>query len=387
MQSGQLSRLLSLLLSVVGMFSGSLHVFAQDTRPETRAIWVTRGEYRTADDIREIMRNCARLNLNVILFQIRGNGTAFYNSPFEPWADELGGKDPGFDPLAVAVEESHRAGLELHAYVNVMPGWRGKVPPTSSIQLYRNHLDWFAVDSLGRHEPLTDTYVTLSPGIPEVQDYLAAICVDLAKRYSVDGIHLDYIRYLGAGYSYDKPSVNRFVSSYGKTPLELPESWNQFRRDQVTEVVRKISHGAKAVKPNLRISVAALRVYSRAYSLYFQDVRAWLKEGLVDDEYNMLYVADSSQFSTILQDGLQHASGRKVFPGIGVRNLSPVQLTDEILITRRLGAKGFALFSYGALFPVSFRRGNRSEPEGNRFEELQRALLEGPFKEKVRPAW
>ena len=73
---------------------------------DVRAIWVTRFEYRTEREVRTIVANSAALGFNTILFQVRGQADAYYRSPFEPWAERLGGRDPGFDPLAVACAEA-----------------------------------------------------------------------------------------------------------------------------------------------------------------------------------------------------------------------------------------------------------------------------------------
>ncbi|MCA9254761.1 MAG: family 10 glycosylhydrolase, partial [Phycisphaerales bacterium] len=104
-----------------------------------RAIWVTRWDYRQAEDIPRIMDNCANAGFNTVLFQVRGNGTAFYDSPYEPWAEEFDFKNPGYDPLRDACREAHDRGLELHAWVNVMPAWRGPAEPAAKDQLYHAH--------------------------------------------------------------------------------------------------------------------------------------------------------------------------------------------------------------------------------------------------------
>jgi uncharacterized lipoprotein YddW (UPF0748 family) len=231
---------------------------------------------------------------------------------------------------------------------------------------------------------MTDHYVSLSAGIPEVQDHIVAICSDIVKRYDVDGIHLDYIRYSGPKYSYDKPSVERFTKLHGKSPIEMPQEYAQFRRDQVTSIVRKVSGAVKAVKPEVRLSVAALRIYSRAYGLYFQDARGWLRDGLVDEVFNMLYVPDIDTFSSILVDGVKAVPGKLLYPGIGVMNLSPEKLAEQIHRTRELGSKGFALFSYQRLFPVVYQPD--SSASAPRSQQLQKALLDGPLKEKARMA-
>ena len=95
---------------------------------EVRAIWVTRWDYRSAGDIRTIIQNCKSLGLNRIYFQVRGRSDAFYRSSHEPWAEELGGLDPGFDPLAIAVSEAGKNAMQLHAWANVLAGWKGKIP-------------------------------------------------------------------------------------------------------------------------------------------------------------------------------------------------------------------------------------------------------------------
>ncbi len=91
----------------------------------TRAIWVTRFDTKTAADVQGAIRNCADAGFNHVMFQARGHGVAHYRSALEPWADELGGVDPGYDPLDVACREAHALGMKLHAWINVMPSWRG----------------------------------------------------------------------------------------------------------------------------------------------------------------------------------------------------------------------------------------------------------------------
>ena len=117
---------------------------------EIRAIWVTRWDYKTAADIRVIFSNCRSVGLNRVYFQVRGRSDAFYKSSLEPWAEELGGKDPGFDPLEVAVVEARKSSLELHAWVNVLAGWKGRKPPGNKTHLFHTHPDWFLKDRSGK---------------------------------------------------------------------------------------------------------------------------------------------------------------------------------------------------------------------------------------------
>jgi len=89
-------------------------------KPEVRATWVTRWDYKKPEDIEKIVKNVRDYHFNLLLFQVRGNATAFYPSKIEPWAWELTGgdpstlgKDPGWNPLAVACSEAHARGVEL----------------------------------------------------------------------------------------------------------------------------------------------------------------------------------------------------------------------------------------------------------------------------------
>ena len=97
-----------------------------------RCIWVDRWDYRSADDVRRIVADCQRAGFTTLLWQVRGNGTVYYPSNLEVWAEPFQFKDPGFDPLAVAVQEAHAHGLRLQAWFNVMPGWTGDQEPAGS---------------------------------------------------------------------------------------------------------------------------------------------------------------------------------------------------------------------------------------------------------------
>jgi uncharacterized lipoprotein YddW (UPF0748 family) len=79
--------------------------------------------------VRTCIANAARGGFDTVLFQVRGNGTVFYRSSLEPWAEEFDHQDPGFDPLAIACQEAKRLGVSIHAWINAVPGWRGDQPP------------------------------------------------------------------------------------------------------------------------------------------------------------------------------------------------------------------------------------------------------------------
>ena len=230
-------------------------------QPPVRALWITRFDYTTPEDVSSIVSNVAAAGFTDIFFQVRGNATAFYRSEREPWAYELSGSrvervgtDPGWDPLQRALDTARPHGLRVHAYINVLPGWKGlEDPPAAAGQLWTAHPEWFMVDSLGgKMLPTSGWYAFINPVLPEVREHLRGIVGELC-RYDVDGIHLDYIRYpydyrlvapqrypdatdeeilRHADFSYDPVSQAALFKRYGWNVSK--KSITKFRCDSIT---------------------------------------------------------------------------------------------------------------------------------------------------------
>lgn len=325
-----------------------------------RAIWVTRWDYKSPRDISVIMENCRRAGFNTVLFQVRGNGTVFYRSKIEPWAEELGGRDPGFDPLAVAVREAHRRGMGLHAWVNVIPGWRGKDPPNNRRQLYHARAGWFWRDERGRREPL-GWYNNLNPCWPEVRRYLAAVMKEIVANYPVDGLHMDYIRFpnewnnaypVGArvpDYPRDPRTLALFRQATGKTPDQAPAQWNAWRAEQINRLVNRISRTVRRTKPGVILSAAVGSEPAEAKRRHFQDARRWIERGWVDAVFPMNYEADMESFRRRLAIWSSIGSGALVVTGIMFDRRDPAVITEQLERARRAGGH-FAAFAYNSLF-------------------------------------
>ena len=332
-----------------------------------RAIWVTRWDYKTPSEIARVMDNCKTAGFNTVLFQVRGNGTAFYRSRIEPWADELGGRDPGFDPLAVAIKEAHRRGLSLHAWVNVIPGWRGDKPPRNPRQLYNAHPDWFWRDAAGRRQPL-GWYVSVNPCYPEVRRYLTAVMHEIVANYPVDGLHFDYIRFpnewndsypTGArvpDYPRDARTLAMFRRATGKTPQQAPEQWNGWRTAAITAVVRDVRRMMLKVRPGAALTVAVGASPEEAKRRHFQDARRWIEEDLVDAVFPMNYDADMGTYSRRL--ALWAAGQRRtpVVTGIMFDKRNGQTVAAQIEVATQT-ARHFSAFAYNSLFERLDRQG------------------------------
>lgn len=337
-----------------------------------RAIWVTRWDYKSPRDIVKIMKNCQKSGFNTVLFQVRGNGTVFYRSKIEPWADELGGRDPGFDPLAVACREAHRRGLSLHAWVNVIPGWRGDKPPTNPRQLYHTRPEWFWRDAKGRRQP-PGWYVSLNPCYPEVRAYLVSVMREIVANYPVDGLHMDYIRFpnewndsypRGAtvpDYPRDPRTLALFKRQTGQTPRSSPTQWNQWRSEKITLIVAATRAMIAEVNPRVKLSAAVGAAQARARRNHFQDVRRWLALRLLDAVYPMNYEKDMGAFTRRLKTWSAMRPGIPVVTGVmfDKRRSTAVKAQIKQIGQSLRGGPHFAAFAYNSMFERLDKRGRR----------------------------
>ncbi|MEI6892753.1 MAG: family 10 glycosylhydrolase [Pontiella sp.] len=349
------------------------------TYPLVQALWVTRFDYSTALDVEQIIENVGQAGFTDVFFQVRGNGTAYYESKLEPWAHELSGNqlpmlgtNPGWDPLQLALDTARPYGLRVHAYINVLPGWKGRIdPPVQAKQLWTAHPDWFMVDSLGdKMLPSSGWYSFINPVIPAVRAHLRGIVEELCA-YDVAGIHLDYIRYpydyqiiadqlyptatpeelaRRSEFSYDAVSQSALYHKYG---WEVTKSQiEEFRRDSITRVVQDISYAMQSKKPGrclLSACVMGNPIEGRAHA--YQDSGLWVRKGLVDWAVQMNYATKS--FDRYLKN-MKKAAGRKPFKkavivGIFCKH-DPELILKQIDTVNTSGSRGLALFSYEYLF-------------------------------------
>jgi len=348
---------------------------------DVRAIWVTRWDFRTEGDVQRAVRWCAGVGLNRIFFQVRGRADAFYRSRIEPWGEELGGSDPGFDPLETAIAAGRDAGVEIHAWINTLPGWKGASPPRNPRHVVHTHPEWFLVDRTGKRHLLDEgDYTILNPCLPEVRAHVLSVVEDIVTRYPVDGIHLDYIRFVarkpGPGHDvgFDPRTLSIFRQYFGGSPSDLPADWDRFRAAAVDTMVFNISNAVKSLRPGCRVSVAAIPDYARAVRGLFQDVAKWREKGWIEEIYPMTYETDDEVFAFRASAAARRSPG-VVIPGIGVHlHRGAGRTVSQIDATRRLGAPGYALFAFANLFPSPSHE-SRSDPASKRLRAALRASI------------
>ncbi len=349
-----------------------------------RGVWVARFHYRTPEDVRIIIKNCADSGFNTVFWQVRGEGTVAYPSRIEPWAREYNYQNPGFDPLALAVEEAHKRGLRLEAWFNVMPGWKGLTPPPLPGQLFNAHPDWFMYDAGGRRQPLNKDYVILNPCWPEVRRHVVSLADEIAARYDIDGIHLDYVRYAWDGVAGAKKSFPRdsktlalYRHETGRQPDDDLAAWDHWRANQLTRLVEEIRNAVNRRRRGATLTAAVWRDPRVGYRDYLQNSIAWLRAGLVDAVMPMAYTEKLDQFDAPIAEYRRLAGGRPVVPGLGVyMHRDADQSRDQLRRCMNWGGD-FALFSYESLFPTAGDRGAtpQAHAEAQRQRYTRRSVL------------
>ena len=349
---------------------------------EFRAVWVatvgnidwpSKPGLTTWDQQREllaILDRAASLNLNAVVFQIRPGADALYSSPYEPWAQFITGRqgrppEPPWDPLAFAVEQAHKRGLELHAWFNPYRAAYSRDSLAAATHISKT--DPELVRPYGR-------FLWMDPGDAEVRRRSVRAVVDVVKRYDVDGVHID-------DYFYPYPEND----ASGK-PLDFPDSVtyaryrkaggtlakDDWRRGNVDKLVETFYKSVHATKPWVKVGVSPFGIWRPgnpaqikgfdAYTQIYADSKKWLQAGWLDYLAPQLYwpIARPDQSYPVLYDWWlqQNTKQRHIWPGLATyrvaensqRHIPSQEIVDEIDTTRvRGGDQGHIHFNMSAL--------------------------------------
>ncbi len=335
-------------------------------------LWVTRWDFQSPDDVRKIIADARASGVTDIFWQVRGQGDAYYDSPYEPWGEDLTLKrdennkpindrsrqlNPGFDPLRLAISESHANGIKLHAWVNAMPLWKGTEPPIDVRHPFHAHPEWRLRDETNKPRDLSDGYVIFNPVLDEVQDHLVRVIGDIADRYDIDGLHLDYIRFLSDEIGEEKlyPGDARSLSLYNRqvgdraTIGQINRTrYREWIRDRITTLVGRIGDESLKGHDDVVYSAAVWRRPDLAKNRYLQDAERWVNDGTIDLVMPMIYTEDDGQFTSDLQAWYSVVDRRRVVPGIGAYKHKG---SNQTITQASLGhPRRFVLFAYSTMF-------------------------------------
>lgn len=288
--------MLRILLTV---FLCLLPAFATPSgEPQLRAIWVDgfNEGIKTPEQIDTLLARVRQAGLNAVIVQVRKSADAYYDSHYEPRASDIA---EGFDPLAYLIRKAHgeKPYIQVHTWLNTCAVGRNRHPRS----LQSRFPEYLTLSDMG--EDYDGEATKIDPGHPGAADWTFRTYLDVIRHYDVDGIHFDFVRYGGERWGYNPVSVQRYNERRnrpGGFPFFKSERFKQWRRDQVTALVRKTYLYALTVNPKALVSAATITwgngpetddawMRSAAYSRVYQDWRGWMEEGILDWNIPMCY--------------------------------------------------------------------------------------------------
>ncbi|NER36254.1 MAG: family 10 glycosylhydrolase [Oscillatoria sp. SIO1A7] len=305
-----------------------------------------------------ILNRMQELNLNALILQVRPAGDAFYASQLEPWSYWLTGQQgqapyPFYDPLEFAIQEAHRRNIELHAWFNP---YRARNQDPHS--LAANHM----ASKYPQYAYQYGNLLWMDPGAPEVQNQTYNVIMDVARRYDVDGIHLDDYFYPYPQGNRDFPDYNTY-NAYRRSGGTL--SLGDWRRNNVNQLVQRLHSGIKAEKPYIKFGISPFGIYRPGqppgivgldqYDGIYADPKLWLEKGWVDYIAPQLYwrIDPPQQSYPVLLDWWtqQNPRSRHIYTGnylsqLGKRGWSIAEFERQVAISRQEASR----FSLGNIF-------------------------------------
>ncbi|MFA3781807.1 glycoside hydrolase family 10 protein [Melioribacteraceae bacterium 4301-Me] len=341
----------------------------------------TEEQKKEAIKILDILENN---HFNAVILQVRPQCDAFYKSDIEPWSYYLTGKQgvapsPFYDPLEFWIEEAHKRGLELHAWINPYRAHHVKGGEISNYSVVKKHPEWVV--------KLKSGYWWLDPGNKEVQDYSYKVVMDITKRYDVDGIHFDDYFYPYPSYNNnedfpDGKSYQDYLNSGGKLDK------NNWRRENINKFIQRVYNGIKKIKPTVKFGLSPFGIWRPGhpesvegfdqYEKIYADAKLWINKGWVDYWTPQIYwkISNLYQSYPIILGWWkeQNKLNRHFWPGIYIvrenNDLNTTEIINQIMITR-------------AMLPESPGNIHYSVSALEDSPELAAALSNGPYKQQA----
>ena len=377
---------LLILICFISSFGITVSSFGEDnlTREIPRGVWVSvfskNKVLYSRDAVTKLIASCKQAKISQIYLQVYQSGKAYYDSKITDSSKYEGIlKSAGVDTIDFLLKEARDNNIEVFAWVNLL-----SIGQNDQAEIIKR----FGKDVLtkdqhkrisGRGNPnesdqyyLREELLFLEPGDQRVAKYLISIVEEIVERYPLlNGVHLDYLRYpmtvpfipgsrftkYGLSYGYGLKNIERFKEWSGLDPLSGLKStkeymlWDDWRRDQVTSLVRRIAKRVKEKSPNLLVSSSVVPAGERAYSSMFQDWPFWLEEGIVDYVVLMNYTLDNQLTKELVRSSLAYRGKGKVFIGIGLYLMKDISdaFIEQYKAVVGLSPDGIVIYSYDDL--------------------------------------
>ncbi|HBZ81535.1 MULTISPECIES: family 10 glycosylhydrolase [Brevibacillus] len=251
--------------------------------------WPSTGSYgnqsKQQQEYIQLLDELQAMGMNAVFVQVRPSADALYPSSLVPWSKYLTGtqgKNPGYDPLAFMVEETHRRGMQFHAWFNPFrANVDAKTDQLAATHVAKKHPEWIVNSS---------NKLYINPGIPQARQQIIAEIMEVVQRYDVDGVHLDDYFYPSNGTFNDDAAFK----AYNSKKIATKADW---RRDNINQFVQQLNQSIKSAKPRVQFGISPFGVWRNiavdqtgsdtkagvtAYDNMYADVRTWIKQGWMD---------------------------------------------------------------------------------------------------------
>lgn len=281
------------------------------------------GELEMKKYLTDMLDNLQKVNVNAVIFQVRVEGDALYESHYEPWSRFLTGvqgKSPGWDPLAFMVDECHKRNMELHAWINP---YRARTKGTTKVAA--NHMSAKKPGDFIKYEG----QLYFNPSLQSNRDHICGIVRDILNRYDVDGLHIDdyFYPYPVAGKEFDDEKW------FARSGAEDKAAW---RRENVNHLIHQLHRTVRDAKPWVKFGVSPFGIYRNESSWEFgsntnglqcyddlnADVLYWIEQGWVDYCIPQVYWEighKAADYETLVQWWAKYASRRPLYIGQDVQ--------------------------------------------------------------------
>jgi uncharacterized lipoprotein YddW (UPF0748 family) len=356
--------LLFVLLCLLYTFS-----YGQNNSEWRKAFWVVRDAINTQSEIDKIIRTAITFDINDIFVQVRALGNTYYSSDLEMRSELV---KTNFDPLSDFIEKADYYNIRVHAWVNMFYIWSGEKIPPQKDHIYhllqKNILRNCSFPSYAelRSDGIEGYY--LDPQSEQVQKYLLNLLQEIADKYNVAGIHLDYFRYPGVLYSFTPESRTNFKLEHFYDPLPIYCTTNEFVQgrghavyrhadrvyrhalsNSLSAYLKRISEELHAIKQNIELSVSVKPDPVEAKHRYFQDWISWISSELCEFVVIMNYRTDWKEFISIIDQIKNQSISKKVMIGVSTYNQDARAAMRRLEVIKNLNFAGSSLFSYNYL--------------------------------------
>lgn len=327
-------------------------------------------------EFKEILKEVKQMNMNAVIVQVRPCGDALYRSKNEPWSRYLTGtqgKYPGYDPLKLMIKESHRRGMEFHAWFNPY-----------RVALNDDEFNSLSQDNFAVKNPETvlkyGTRYYLNPGIPKVREHLIKVVLEVVDNYDIDAVHIDDYFYPYTIEGFDFPDLESY-RQYGGS-FSSVEEW---RRENINSLVEELHREIRNRNKNVEFGISPFGVWRNdvddkrgsqteaaqtSYDNLYADVLKWVDKGWIDYVIPQVYWNFGFQpapYEKLVKWWVRETEGKgvKLYIGQGAYKLgqenweNPEELINQIYYNRNLGIGGSAFFGLSSLFENGYDMKNR----------------------------